>query len=283
MKTWQRFLKWRPVDLLLTTNREFSRDHGDLMAAAVSFHLLFSIFPFALAMISIAGFLLESPKLETQVINAMANLVPIARELISKTLHGLVNARAATGILAVLGFIWSASAFFGAVRNALNSAWGIREGSSFVANKLVALSMTLGSFILVIIYIWLTTGVRLLHMANLQSDTFTFINSTALAKIVFAILSSLLAYVVILFLYRFIPSVRPRWRDIWLGSLCAAAGFEIVRVLFVWYVKNYGSYNLVYGPVGSVIALLMFIYLTAWVLLFFARFCAVSSRPLQTA
>lgn len=279
MNAWNRLLNWRPVSLLTTTNREFGAGHGGMMAAAVSFHLLFSIFPFALAMISLVGFVLESPKLENQVINAVANLIPVARELIIKTLHGVISARAATGVLAVLGFIWSASAFFGALRNALNAAWDTRKSSSFVANKLIALSMTLGAFILVIIYIWLSTVVRLMHMANLQSDLFEFINGTALSRTVFGILSSLLGFVVILFLFKFIPAARPRWRDIWLGALCAAAGFEIVRVAFVWYVKNFGAYNLVYGPVGAVIALLMFIYVTSWVLLFFARFCAIKSRP----
>jgi len=89
----------------------------------------------------------------------------------------------------------------------------------------------------------------------------------------------LLAFVVVLLLYRFMPYVKPRWRDIWVGALFAAAGFELVRVVFIWYVKNFSTYNLVYGPVGTVIALLMFVYLTAWVLLFFARFCAVKARP----
>ena len=62
------------------------------------------------------------------------------------------------------------------------------------------------------------------------------------------------------------------------GALMATVGLEAIRFAFVWYVKNFGQYNLVYGPIGTVIALLMFIYLTAWVLLFFAKFSYVKMR-----
>jgi membrane protein len=278
MSAWGKLLNLSPVRLVTTTVNEFNKNNGNLMAAAVSFNLLFSLFPFALAMISVAGFVMESSVFEGRVINAMANLIPVARNLITTTLQGVVNARAATGILAILGFIWSASAFFGSVRSSLNSAWGIKNDSSFFEHKLIAIIMTLCSFVLLIIYIWLSTGVRLMHMANLQIEELPFVNSTAVFRIIFAFLSGLLAFAVILLLYRFMPAVRPRWRDVWAGALLAAAGFEIVRVIFIWYVKNFSTYNLVYGPVGSVIALLMFIYLTAWVLLFFARFCAVKAR-----
>jgi membrane protein len=278
MNVWGKFLNLKPVRLVTTTVSEFDTDNGSLMAAAVSFHLLFSLFPFALAMISVAGFVMESPAFENKVINAMANLLPVAKGMITNTLHGVVSARAATGALAILGFVWSASAFFGSLRSSLNSAWGIKDSSSFLKGKLIAIIMTLCSFIFVIIYIWLSTGVRLVHIADLHSEEFQFVNSTGIVKFAVGALTGLLAFVVILLLYRFMPNVKPRWRDIWVGALCAAAGFEIVRVVFIWYVKNFSTYNLVYGPVGTVIALLMFVYLTAWVLLLFARFCAVKAR-----
>jgi len=279
MSSWRKFLGLRPVQLATRTVQEFDADNGSLMAAAVSFHLLFSLFPFALAMISVAGFVMESPEFENRVINAITSLLPVAKGMITTTLHGIVGARVATGTLAILGFVWSASAFFGSLRSSLNSAWGIKDSSSFIKGKLIAVIMTLCAFILVIIYIWFSTGIRLMHMANLHSDEFEFINSTVIQRTAVGAFSGLLAFVVVLLLYRFMPYVKPRWRDIWVGALFAAAGFELVRVVFIWYVKNFSTYNLVYGPVGTVIALLMFVYLTAWVLLFFARFCAVKARP----
>jgi len=87
-------------------------------------------------------------------------------------------------------------------------------------------------------YIWLTTGIRILHTSNFHSDSFEFLNSTTLSATVFTIVSAVLAFLIILLLYKFIPSERPRWRDIWPGALIATAGFEIVRFAFIWYIKN---------------------------------------------
>lgn len=278
MKLWRWFLNLKLVRLISSTISEFGTDNGGLLAASVSYYLLFSLFPFALAAISLAGFIMESPGTEEKIIAALGTFIPVARDLIASTLNGVVTARTTTGILALLGFVWSASSFFNALRTSLNAVWGLKDHSFFLKGRLIALSLTIGAFILLIIYIWLSTGVRLAYMTGLQWENFSFINATAASKITINFVSWLLAFTVILLLYKFIPVTRPRWKDIWAGALCAGAGFELVRVVFVWYVKNFATYNLVYGPVGTVIALLVFIYLTAWVLLFFAKLCAVISR-----
>ena len=88
--------------------------------------------------------------------------------------------------------------------------------------------------------------------------------------------SSLLAFLLIMLLYKFIPSVRPRWGDIWPGALMATVSVEIIRFGFIWYINNFSRYNLVYGSIGAVIALLAYIYLSAWALLFFAKLSATN-------
>ncbi len=264
------------ITVLKQTYFQFNADSGSLLAAAVSYNLLFSLFPFALAIISIAGFVMESPKFEDAVIAALGTLLPVARNMIANTLHGVVEARAATGIIALVGLVWSASAFFSALRESLNKAWSVKA-VSYIKGKAIDMAMMVSAFVLLIVYVWLTTGVRILHTHNFHSDTFQVLNSTVTSATVFTILSSILAFLIILLLYKAIPSRRPRWKDIWLGALLAAIGFEIVRFVFIWYIKNFSHYNLVYGPIGAVIALLMFIYLAGWVLLFCAKLSAVNA------
>jgi membrane protein len=129
-----------------------------------------------------------------------------------------------------------------------------------------------------VVFTWLTTTIHFMHESNMQLWIFKFTKTSLFAKMVFTLTSGMMAYGVILLLYRFVPSNQPGWRHIWLGALLAAIGFEIIRFAFVWYVKNFAQYNLIYGPISSVIVLLMFIYLTAWVLLFFAKFSYVKMR-----
>ena len=249
-----------------------------MLAAAVAYSLLFSLFPFALVLISLAGFMMSSPEIENQVITAMGTLIPVARVLIEKTLESVIKAREATGIIALLLLAWSALAFFNTLRSSLNRAWGAPSGQTYVKGRLMDVSMLVLAVLGLLVFTWLTTTIQFMHESNTQLWIFKFTKTGLFAKMVFTLFSGMMAYAVILLLYRFVPSKRPKWKHIWLGALLATIGFEIVRFTFVWYVKNFAQYNLVYGPISSVIALLMFIYLTAWVLLFFARFSYIKMR-----
>ncbi len=278
MNLWAAVKNNRAVSLLVTTLNEFNADNGRLLAAAVAYTLLFSLFPFTLALLAGLGYLMSSEEVETQVITAMGTLIPVARNLIESTLEGVIRAREATGIIAVLIFIWSALSFFDALRNTLNRAWGVTSGQTYVKGQLMNISLLILATLALLAFTWLTTTVQYMHESQMQLWVFRFTRTSLFARIVFTLFSALMAYGVILFLYHFIPSNRPRWRHIWLGALLAAIGFEIVRFGFVWWVKHVAQYNLVYGPVSSVIVLLMFIYFTAWVLLFFAKFSYVKMR-----
>jgi len=278
MKFWADVTNNRVISLFWTTVKEFGADNGRLMAAAVAYSLLFSLFPFALALISIAGFMMSSAEVENQVVTAMGNLIPVARGLIVNTLEGVIQAREATGVIALLALIWSALSFFDALRNSLNHAWGVPNSHTFIKGRLINVGMLVLAVIALIAFTWLTTTIQYMHEANIQYGILKITRNNLFLRLVFMLSSAVLAYGVIIFLYRFIPSNQPKWKHIWLGALLATLGFEAVRFAFVWYVKNFGQYNLVYGPIGSVIALLMFIYLTAWVLLFFAKFSYVKMR-----
>jgi membrane protein len=275
---WNKLKSNRTITLLSKTIDAFGEDNGSLLAAGIAYNLLFSIFPFALATISVAGFFMESPRFESQVINAIANLVPAAKSMLETNLHEVVSSRAETGIVAVLVLLWSASSFFNALRNSLNKAWGIKGEGSFLKGRAKDIAMLIGSFILLLLYVWLSTAIRIIHARHFHSDDFQFLNSTTLSSTIFSISNFILAFGLILLLYRFIPSHNPNWKDIWPGALLAAASVEIIRFGFIWYIGDFGNYNLVYGSIGAVIALLAFIYLSAWALLFFAELSANSLR-----
>jgi membrane protein len=87
-----------------------------------------------------------------------------------------------------------------------------------------------------------------------------------------------LAFLVFLVLYKFVPERLIRWRDIWGGALAAAVCFEAITILFVLYLDTFNPYNLIYGSLGAIIALLIWTYLAAIIFLFFAKISAVNLR-----
>ncbi len=263
------------LNLLYRTYAAFSLDKGSLLAAGLSYYLLFSLFPFALAVVSVAGFVMQDSAFEEQIISSIGNLLPVARNMIVHNLNGLIEARAATGLLGLVGLIWSASAFVNALRNSLNAAWGIRESQDLLKGGLINVLMLIGALLAFMLFIWISTTVRFIYESNLQATTIRLLQAPAFARLLFNIFSTVLIYAAILLLYKYTPMKRPRWGDIWLGALLSTIGFEVIRIIFLWYVKNHAQYNMIYGSIGTVIALLAFVYLTSWVLLFFAKMSAV--------
>ena len=86
--------------------------------------------------------------------------------------------------------------------------------------------------------------------------------STALIAV-----GSILTWVVFVVLYTYLPNTRLLWRNIWPGALLATVLFELLRISFVLFVAHFNRYDLVYGTIGSAIALMVWIYLSAFVLL----------------
>jgi membrane protein len=76
-------------------------------------------------------------------------------------------------------------------------------------------------------------------------------------------------------LYKVLPDTKVKWRDIWLPSVLAGAVFEIATYIFGWYVTSLGNYNAVYGSLASVIILLLWVYLSAVILILGAEMGSV--------
>jgi membrane protein len=93
------------------------------------------------------------------------------------------------------------------------------------------------------------------------------------------ILSSIvIAFVGFLLLYEFIPNTWVPWKHVWVGALMAAVLFEIVKNIFVWFVGEFATYTLVYGSIGTIIALMTWSYISAVILLFCAKLISIYPR-----
>ena len=98
------------------------------------------------------------------------------------------------------------------------------------------------------------------------------------------VIPGLISFLAFLFLYWLLPNRALRPRYLWPGALVAAVGFEAVKLGFTLYLANFGNYDIVYGSLGGVIALLFWVYLSANIMLFGAEVAAEvptssSARP----
>lgn len=239
------------------------------LAGAISFYTLFSIFPLFLAVISVLGFVLGTSAKDEQLAKDIAEVLPVSSDYVTQTIQGVVSARAITGIASVFGLLWAATAAFGAMRKGINAAWGIKRTRPFLKERMIDFGLVLGAGIIMLAVFFSSPILSVMREISFviapESEYFT----NFIWDLVSSLLFPSLTFLSFLILYRYLPNTEVRINDVWPGALLASFAFSGANLGFVWYVRSFPLvYNVVYGSVGAVIALLTWVYLSAIILLF---------------
>jgi len=276
---WRSIIKstasWKIVVLLKRTVQEFTTDNCPLLAAAISYYLLLSIFPFLLGIISLSSFFVDAPALQEQISQAFKYLVPVSQDFILNVVNSVIDERGAIGIISIILLLFGCTAFFGSLRKSLNTAWGIYKSGSIIRSQVTNFAMILGAVLLLFISRFITITLNISENI-LSTITEKPLTNLVLLHLLIVIINIALAFLVFLILYKFMPERRIRWRDVWVGALTAAVCFEVITITFVLYLDTFNPYNLIYGSLGAIIALLIWTYLSALTFLFFAKISAVN-------
>ncbi|MCH8108617.1 MAG: YihY/virulence factor BrkB family protein [Chloroflexi bacterium] len=249
------------------TVNEFLSKNCPYIAGAISFYALFSLFPLALAIISVLGYVLGPNAEESKLARDIASVLPVSTEYIGDTLQGVATARAITGVASIFGLLWASTAAFGAIRKGVNAAWGIRRTRPFIKERLMDLTLVLGAGILVMFLLFVTPIFAFLNeiMEYIAPEAELAQRFLGLGG---RLLTPIISFVTFIVLYRYLPNARVRFSDVWMGALAASIAFDVANWGFVWYVTRFPVYNVVYGSVGAVMALLTWVYVSAIILLF---------------
>jgi membrane protein len=255
------------------------------MAAAISYYALFSLFPLLIFMVSIFGIFLQSSSLQKDLIDRVLEFLPLTPDKGRNEVRDAVDAIAGISIplsmVGLLGLAWSASAMFGAIRTALNVAWDVKTPRHFVKQKLLDLGMVAGIGVFFLLSIGTTALLRTTQDAS--SDILGPLSSNAAFfwRAVPHLMPAIFSFGAFIVLYRFVPAAPIKIGDVWPGALIATIFFETIKNGFSFYVANFGHYDVVYGSLGAVVALLFWMYLSAVALLFGAEVASEYPRVMS--
>ena len=283
---WRRWLVlhlgWWRTDLQLLAKRsvsEFLDDHCAQLAASMSYYVFFSLFPLAILAVSVAGVLLTDDALRERVVDELFNLLPsgAGKEDLEALIDPIASGRSAVGVVSILGLMWAATGMMSALRFSLDTAWDLEFRRPFVRGKLVDLGLVLGVGGLLTISIGATA---VLQVGRDVSDSVADslgpfgAEATGFFRVIAVLVPFLLTWTTFTIIYKVVPSVTTRIRDVVGGALVAALLFEALKHGFAFYLRNFSNYDAVYGSLGAAIALLFFVYLAACVVLFGAEIAA---------
>ena len=261
----------------------FGRDNISLVAAGVAFYVMLSIFPALAAMVSLYA-LVGNPNDVANRISEYGNLLPPeALKLITDGLHNFAKTAGSTLSTALatslLLALWSARAGISSVMTGLNIAYEENEDRSFVVQTLIALGLTLGAVVFAVVVIFAVAVIpiilKFVHLDGVLAAVISLARWPILAVLV------ALGFAVI---YRWGPSREgPHWRWISWGSAIATVLWLVGSFLFSIYVSKFGSYDATYGALGAVVVLLMWLWVSAIVLLVGAEIDAELDQRATTA
>jgi len=263
----------RVGDVVERAVRDFASDSGTIYAAAITYYLLLSIFPLLVISVAVIGLLARDAGFQERTVDQITSVLPSStgvREQVEEIVAGIARPRSGVvGLFALLGGFWTASGVFGALRKALNNAFDVPMKRSYFHGRLYDLASVFAVVILAIASAALTATLALVR--SFFSRWFDGMLSTIGWGLVYFFLPMVLSFIFFLLLYRLIPNHTLHWRDLTVGALVAAFGFELAKALFTLYLATVASYNEVYGALGSLIALLVFVYIVANITIFGAE------------
>ena len=268
-------------DVLMRVKAEAKDDGVSLMSAGVAFYALLALAPALVALVSMYGLVAEPSDVGDQITSTLAAAPQEVRELVEAQLSSIVESSGGGAVLGVLVGIllalWSASSGVGHLIEAINRAYDEKETRGFVRRKAIALGFTVGAIaFLVAAFTLVTVLPALLAKTSLGGP----------ARVVFGVLRWIVLLggmvVGLAVLYRYAPDRdEPRWRWVSPGALVAAVLWIVASIVFSIYTANFGKYNETYGSLGAVVVLLLWLFLTALVVILGAEINSELER--QTA
>ena len=262
----------------MRVKKEMTADNVDIIASGLALYALLAVFPALAAAVSIYG-LFASPADIADHLQQVATMLPEdATRILQQQLHQLAQNPEDTlsfGIIVGIGLaLWSARKGMVALMKASNVAYDEEENRGFFKQLFVSLAFTIGAVIGFLAVLLLGVAVPL---------AVSFLPLGPAAEVILLGVRWVLLFAVavlgLAIVYRFAPDRRPaQWRWVTPGSLIAATLWLIGSVLFALYVRNWGSYGETYGALGGVVILLMWFYLSGYIIILGAEINAETER-----
>jgi membrane protein len=260
--------------------RQFYRDGCPTLAAAISFYALLSLIPVLFLVIAFAGYVIGSSDDTYQaVLQWVREFIPHLSEDLTGNLEWVVRNRGRLSWLGLGALIIAASLVFQAVEFALDRVFTVVSKRGFWRSRLLSVCVVVGMGVVMLFSFYVGLLVHALRadptlaplgrsivMPLARGLGLQYLTSVAL--IVGAFTLSL----------RVFPHAYVSWRDAFVGGCIGAALWEVGRRIFLWYLANLAQFYVVYGSLGALVAVMVWIYMSATIFLYAAEFVVALQR-----
>jgi membrane protein len=264
--------------LLKETTNEWIEDRVPRLGAALAYYTIFAVVPLLIVVISVAGLFFGPQAAQGEILRQIGSLVG---ERSAATIQEMLRqaGQPKTGILgSIIGLgtlLLGASGVFGQLQDALNTVWGVRPKPGrglmgIVRDRFLSFLTLMGTAFLLLVSLILSAA---LSVVGRTLRGFLPAPESILHALDFG-LSFLVITLLFAMIFKILPDVKIRWKDVWIGAGVTALLFTVGKVAIGLYLGNTNVAS-VFGAAGSLVILLVWVYYSAQILLFGAEFTAV--------
>ena len=251
------------------------------LAASLAFFTILSLLPLlALVIMGIAVFG-DPETIGQSLTKILTYYFPTSVDLIEEAVENLLRGSLAIGLLALVSIVVGANGLFMAANRAVNRIFGM-EARGVVQVTLAEVSLATLLVILVLFGVGLTAFLQVAvgFSEGIEETTgiVTSVGLLATGLFISEMLPALSTALIFAFVYSRIPNSHVEWRDATFGAIVAVVLFEVAKHLFFWFTGLAGQRSVVYGPVASVVVLMMWSYVAGLIFLYGAAVTRVAGE-----
>lgn len=268
--------------IVLGALRSFGRAEGGDAAAGQTFYAVFSLFPLLSIAVSVASLLAGPAQVTGLLMAVLGRAFPVSYDVIQQAVQGFVKARGTINLVSLVSLLWAASGGFAILLKHINRAWENAPVRNFLQGRLMGLGLVVGILLLMVLVLLVSLMLSVIVQMNLFIPPLVPLLFSPLSGLWLFLLRALpffIAFFVVLFLYRFLPTTRVHYRDAFWGALITSVAWALSSTLFGLYIgASMNRLSLLYGPVAALAVLMIWIYLNNLIILFGAHLSAAVAR-----
>ena len=259
------------------------RDRCPQYAASISFHVLFSLFPLTIVVVSVFGLVLQDDTLRERVQNELIDVLPLSasgQKDLEDAVTGIASPLSLIGLVSLVALLWGASGMMGAIRNGLEAACKVERGRPAAHAKAIDFLLVAAAGLMVLLVVGFSAFAAFFSRVLDDAAEHIGINANLSGLLLRDVIQLTALGVMALLLYRYVPNVRLPPRAIVAGALLTAVLAWAATKLLTYVFGDFSHYNFIYGPLAGVMSFLFFVYVVSLILLLGAEFAYAWSLPI---
>jgi membrane protein len=259
--------------MLKESFREFSEDEAMSRAAALAFYTALGLAPTILLVLAVTAFLGEGAKeaMIQQVGSTVGSESAEGINMIVRSAEETPTSGALSAVVGIITVIFSASGIFAQFQTTLNHIWNVKPNPNaglwdWLRARLLSVGMLFSVLFLMLVSLVVSAAITLILPGT--GMLWNLVN-LAISVVIFVVLFALI--------YKYLPDAEIAWRDVWVGAALTAVLFAVGKYFIGLYIGN-SALASSYGAAGSLVALLVWVYYSAVIVLFGAEVTQVYAK-----